>query len=336
MNGQGQVLVGDIGGTKVLLQVAQAGAAGRVLHERRYHSSVHDDFDGIVREFLQTLPDSVPRSFRSACFGVAGPITDTARGQRARLTNLPWVIDTEHVGAVFGIAKVKLINDFQATGYGIEVLRPDDLLVLQAGTVQPGATRIIIGAGTGLGQAILFRQDGRYEVLATEGGHADFAPNDELQMELWKHLRAHFGHVSYERVVSGPGLVGIYTFLREYGVARERPELAAAMGAGDPAAVIADAALSGSDALAQNALELFVSVYGAQAGNVALATLAYGGVYIAGGIAPKIADQLTRGEFMRAFRAKGRMSSLVSAMPVYVVMNPNVGVLGAASVASRL
>lgn len=331
-----RVLAGDVGGTKVLLQIAEVGDGLRVVHERRFHAAVYDDFLPIVREFLQTAPGETGSTLTAACFGVAGPIAEAGERQRAQLTNLPWRIDTDDIAQVLRTSRVRLINDFQATGYGIEALRAEDLIALQVAPPRPAGVRIVIGAGTGLGQGILFWQDGRYEVFPTEGGHVDFAPTDELQVELWRYLRQHFDRVSYERVLSGPGLVTLYTFLREFGVAHESPELAAAMDSADPAAAIARAALSGNDVLAQNALEMFVSIYGAQAGNFALATLAYGGVYVAGGIAPKIINKMTDGTFMRAFRAKGRMSALVSAMPVYVVMNQNVGLLGAAFFASRL
>lgn len=330
-----RVLAGDIGGTKVLLQVAELGRDRyRVVHERRFFSSAYPAFEPIVREFMQTGPESL--AIDAACFGLAGPISVADGRQRASLTNLPWQIDSTALAAELKTPRVRLINDFQAAGYGIEALQPDDLVTLQAGEAHPRAPRNIIGAGTGLGQGILFWEQDHYEVLATEGGHVDFAPTDELQVELWRYLKRHFDRVSCERVVSGPGLVHIYTFLREAGIAPESPAVATAMDSADPAAAISQAGLAGQDALATRALDLFVTIYGVQAGNFALTTLPTGGVYIAGGIAPKIIDKLTDGTFMRAFLDKGRMADLVAKMPVHVVMNAKVGLIGAALAAGRL
>ena len=332
-----RVLAGDIGGTKVFLEIAELkDGRARVLHERRYFSEAFDGLEPIVREFLQTLPSDVPAGVDAACFGVAGPIVATAHSQRASLTNLPWIVDSDVLGRELGVAKVRLINDFQAAGYGIEGLDAHDLVVLQDVPARPRAPRIIIGAGTGLGQGILFWEHDHYEVLATEGGHTDFAPTDELQVALWRYLRRQFDRVSYERVLSGPGLVHIYTFLREHGDAPESPQLAEAMDVGDPAAVIGEAGAEGRDPLAAKALDLFVQVYGAQAGNFALSTLPTGGIYVAGGIAPKIIGRLRDGQFMRAFLDKGRMSDLLAGMPVSVVMNAKVGLIGAALAAGRL
>jgi glucokinase len=330
-----QVLAGDIGGTKVLLQIAELDRDSyRVVHERRFFSNVYPAFEPIVREFMQTCPPGL--TIDAACFGLAGPITVTGKTQLASLTNLPWQIDSTALAMELKTSKVRLINDFQAAGYGVEALRPEDLVTLQSGQAHPRAPRNIIGAGTGLGQGILFWEQDYYEVLATEGGHVDFAPTDELQVALWRYLKKHFDRVSYERVVSGPGLVHIYTFLRETGVAPESPEVVAAMDSADPAAAISQAGLAGYDELAKRTLDLFVTIYGAQAGNFALTTLPTGGVYIAGGIAPKIIDKLTDGTFMRAFLDKGRMADLVAKMPVHVVMNTKVGLIGAALAAGRL
>lgn len=331
-----QVLAGDIGGTKVLLQIADLTAgAYRVQHERRYYTHGYEGLLPMIKEFFQTLPEGVALSLRAACFGIAGPVTETPAGQHVHLTNLPWELDTVVLGEALQ-TKVRFINDFQAVGYGIPALNADDVAVLQPGVPHPQGVRAVIGAGTGLGQGILFWQGDRYEVLPTEGGHTDFAPTDDLQLELWRYLKQHFDHISYERLVSGPGLVNIYTFLREHGIAPETPAVIAAMDAGDPAAAITQAALSGTDRLSQQTLELFVRIYGAQAGNLALTTLPLGGLYIAGGIAPKIIDRLTDGTFMRAFLDKGRMSSVVADIPIAVVMNQKVGLMGAALAASRL
>jgi glucokinase len=333
--GNRYVIAGDIGGTKVLLALAVVTSDGvHVLHRRLFKSADYRDFATLVQAFLQTLPaDHRPSA---ACFGVAGPVISTDAGQQATLTNLPWHIATREIAGVTGIAKVGLINDWRATGYGIEVLRPQDLTVLQAGTPHAHGVRALIGAGTGLGEAILCWCDRHYEVLPSEGGHVDFAPADALQVDLWRYLTERLGRISYERLLSGAGLVRIYSFLREQGGVPETAALARALTEGDPAAAISRAALTGGDVLAQRALDLFVTIYGAQTGNLALTTLAHGGVFIAGGIAPKIIDKMTDGTFLRAFRTKGRMSLLLETMPVYVVTNQDVGLMGSAVAASRM
>lgn len=329
------VLAGDIGGTKTLLQLAEfRGQTCRAVFERRFDSHAHRDFSTVVREFLQAARAAsdtlIP--IHSACFGVAGPI----QGQTAKITNLPWQIDAGAIGAEFGIGRVRLINDFAAVGYGIETLGGADLVTLQAGQPQPGGVRAVIGAGTGLGMGMLVWRDDRYEALPSEGGHVDFAPTGEEQIALLRHLKPLYGRVSCERVVSGPGLVKIYEFLRDAGGVAESPELRRAMQAGDAAAAIAESALADRDALAVRALDQFIFIYGAVAGNLALTLLAEGGVYIAGGIAPKILDRLKAGGFTRAFNDKGRFAGLASNFPVHVVTNSKVGLQGAALVASRM
>jgi glucokinase len=252
------------------------------------------------------------------------------------VTNLPWEIDSRALAREFGFPRARLINDFQAIGYGIEALSDADLVVLQAGEPVTRAPRAVIGAGTGLGQGILVWDRDHYEPIATEGGHASFGPNDDLQIELTRYLLANGGRASYERVLSGHGLVRLYAFLKARGETPESVSLAEAMQKDDPAAAITRAALEQNDRLANRALDLFVDVYGAQAGNLALTAGARGGVYIAGGIAPKILPRLTDGRFLRAFLDKGRMSPYVAAVPVRVVTNPDVGLIGAALAASRM
>ena len=330
------ILAGDIGGTKVLLQIAEFNKGNyQVMAEQRFASNTYDGLLPIIQDFLRASAARAAISFDSVCFGIAGPISETPVGQLAKVTNLPWEVKGALLVRELKLSKLRLVNDFQAIGYGIEALDAQDLAVLQEGEAVPHAPRIVIGAGTGLGQGLLIWQGDHYETIATEGGHVDFGPTDALQMELLQYLKKKLNHVSYERVLSGSGLVTIYNFLRDRGTSAS-PDLIDAMKTGDPAAVISDAAMKGKDALAAQALDLFVTIYGAQAGNFALSCLAEGGVYIAGGIAPKIIDKLTDGTFMRAFTSKGRMSSLVQAMPVKVVMNPKVGLMGAALAASRL
>ena len=328
------VLAGDIGGTKTLLQIADIDRDRyRVVAQERYENSAYANFSDIVQDFMTVAQRP---TVRAACFGIAGPVIATATGEHVKLTNLPWTLDSDRLARDFAIPKVRLINDFQAAGYGMEALAPTDLVPLQRGTPEPQGLRALIGAGTGLGQGLLFWRNGRYEAHSTEGGHVDFAPTDDLQIELLQYLRREHPHVSYERVVSGRGLVNIFEFLRNRCGAACTTEVDTDID--DRAAAIAQAALDADDPdpLASQALDMFVDIYGAQAGNLALATLATGGVFIAGGIAPKILPRLTDGRFMRAFRNKGRMSALVATIPVQVVINQAVALMGTALAASRL
>jgi len=329
-----RILAGDIGGTKTLLQVAECDAGRcRPVREQRFDSGAHASLATIIREFFR---NERANTIEAACFGVAGPVKQAAAGQHVKVTNLPWEIDSQSLAREFGFPHARLINDFQAVGYGIEALGAQDLVVLQRGEAVPRGPRAVIGAGTGLGQGILVWDRNHYEPIATEGGHASFGPNDELQTELTRYLLKNCGHASYERVLSGHGLVRLYNFLKERGETPESPAVARAMQADDPAAAITRAALEGNDPLANRTLDLFVDIYGAQAGNLALTVGATGGVYVAGGIAPKIIARLTDGRFMRAFCNKGKMTPYVAAVPVQVVVNPGVGLTGAALAAGRM
>lgn len=326
------ILAGDIGGTKTFLQLAEVdGTDLRPLGERRYPSAQFPDLELIVEDFL--AGEGAARTPPAcACFAVAGPV----RAQRARITNLPWSLDAELLQQRLGIANVVLINDFQGCGYGVNALGPDGVLVLQAGEPVPGGTRALLGAGTGLGQALLVWTGERYRVLGTEGGHVDFAPRDALELELLDHLLRTHHRVSYETLLSGRGLVRIFEFLRESGRSEPGRELADVLRESDPAAVIAEYALAGRDPLAQQALERFVAIYGAQAGNLALSCLPTGGLYIGGGIAPKILPALQEGRFMEAFRAKAPMAEVLASIPVSVVLDDRVGLYGAREVAREL
>lgn len=328
-----RVLAGDIGGTKTILQIADIFPNSfRVVHEQTYESRLYPEFLPVVKEFLKSATARIDLILASACFGVAGPVT----GREARTTNLPWRIDADACARELKINNISLINDFQAIGYGIEGLSNDDLVELQQGKEQRAGPRAVIGAGTGLGEGILVSRGDRYEILASEGGHVDFGPTDEIQMDLLKFLRTRHERVTYERVVSGAGLESIYAFLCERKPREVSAELTASIGGGDGAAHISQFAIENKDPLASQALEIFCTVYGAQAGNLALTCLATGGVYVAGGIAPKIISCLKEGAFMRAFRNKGRMAPLLEAMPVRVIMNPKVGLIGAALMAERI
>ncbi len=322
------ILAGDIGGTKTLLQLKDGA---RVLFERRFDSTAFADFEAVLATFLDQAAREGLGDVSAACIGVAGPV----EGNRARVTNLPWRLDAEALAARFGIPRLRLINDFQAVGYGLETLGDDDLRVLQRGEARAGAPRALIGAGTGLGEGILVWSGDHYEVLASEGGHVDFAPTDALQRALLAWLSERQPRVSYEDIVSGPGLETLYRFHAAHFAGQVPATLLATLEQGGGAAVISRAAEQG-DVLAGQTLDMFVKIYGAQAGNLALTCLAAGGVYIAGGIAPRLAERLSRGIFMAAFRDKGKMGELLARYPVYVVMNPRVGLQGAAEMAARI
>jgi len=269
-----RVLAGDIGGTKTLLRIAECKAGRcRVIREQRFDSGAYKNFSSVLQEFIGTKNDD---HVKAACFGIAGPIKSSVTGQYVKVTNLPWEIDSHDLAQEFGLARVLLINEFQAVGYAIEALDPDDTFVLQQGEAVVQAPRAVLGAGTGLGQGILIWHQDHYQPVATEGGHANIGPTDELQIELVRYLLKTVGHSSYELVLSGHGLARVYHFLKQRGAMPESPAVAAAMQDADPAAVITHAALEKHDALANQALDLFVDIYGAQAGNLALTAGATG------------------------------------------------------------
>jgi glucokinase len=331
---QGRLLVADVGGTWTTMALAAAGTDPAITVYHVYPSGDYDGLEAIVTEFL-ARPEVAKLGSRieAACFSLAGPVADNA----STLTNLGWVVDGAALARSLGLPAVRLINDFSAAGQGIGHLAASDIEMLQAGEPVARGTRLIIGAGTGLGVGVLTWQEDGYAVHPSEAGHSDFAPVDRQQDLLLAHLRRSFGRVSYERVVSGPGLMRIFSFLQEAGDGvPSRQLLDATRKRNDTAELIAEFAISRVDPVAVKALDLFVAVYGAFAGNMALVTLARGGVYIAGGIAPKIAAKLWDGAFMRAFTSKGRFSDLLASMPVHVVKNPQVGLLGAIVEAGRL
>lgn len=314
-------LSADIGGTKTLLQLSdERGVASR---QQSFPSGNYTTLTEILDGFLRDAGNPL---ITAACLAVAGPVT----GRRVRFTNLPWEVDAEQLEHHFGIARVELINDFQAVGLGIAALRANDLLTLQIGNEQAHGGRLAVGAGTGLGVAFLSWQNGGYAVHPSEGGHLDFAPQDELQIELLRYLQARHGHVSYERLVSGPGLVSIYEFLRDSGRATPSDTLIATMQTGDTAAALTQT----DEPIARLAVDIFVTLYGAAVGNYALLTLPRGGIYLAGGIAAKIAQRMQAGDFLAAFLAKGRYTELLRSLPLHIVIHPNVGLLGA-ELASR-
>ena len=338
------LLAGDIGGTKTILRLVELSETLelKTLYEESFRSGDFPDLVPIVQKFLSTANSSTPEK---ACFAIAGPVVENT----AKLTNLAWFLDTNRLTQELGILSISLINDFAAVGYGIFGLTKQDLLTLQVGKYQPAAPMAVIGAGTGLGQGFLIKQENQYQVFSSEGGHADFAPRNELEFQLLKYLvdKHNIQRVSVERVVSGLGITSIYQFLRDRKIATESPEIAQAVRtweqeAGkaektiDPGAFIGSAALEKSDRLSEQTMQLFVEAYGAEAGNLALKLLPYGGLYIAGGIAPKILPLMQNGSFLTNFTQKGRMGSLLEEIPVHIILNQQVGLIGAALSASRL
>lgn len=321
----GTTLVGDIGGTKVLLAIASREADGRLVLSppARYASGSWDGLEPLVRDFLGKTGGKPTR----ASFGLAGPVIE----ERWSAPNLPWTLHRPSLEGILGMP-VCMLNDFEAAGWGIAELGPDDLVVLQEGQPVAGGPRALIGAGTGLGQAVLRFQDGRYVPFPTEGGHGEFAARDEREWRLRQFVAHRIGgRVSVERIVAGPGIPLVYEFLRDQGGVPESEVVAAEMTGPDPAATVSRHALAGDDRLCVMSIDLFVSAYGAEAGNFALRTVATGGLYVGGGIAPRILDKLRDDTFLRAFLDKGRLRGLVERIPVRVIVNPNVGLLGAAA-----
>lgn len=345
------LLAGDIGGTKTILRLVEtvpstSGVTLKPLHEQRYPSASFPDLVPMVRQFLAEAAQvsSLPTAPQKACFAIAGPVVDNT----SQLTNLCWTLSAQRLSQELDIPHTSLINDFAAVGYGVVGLDSDDLLTLQAGKPNPQAPIGVIGAGTGLGQGFLIHQDGDYRVYGTEGGHSDFAPRSEMEFQLSRYLleKHHIQRISVERVVSGQGIVSIYQFLRDRQVAAESPAVGTIVQTWereigreksvDPAAAIAQAALEKCDRLSEQTMQIFVDAYGAEAGNLALKLLPYGGLYIAGGIAPKILPLIQESNFLSSLIDKGRMLPLLEMVPVHVVLNPQVGLLGAALYASKL
>ncbi len=320
------LLAGDIGGTKTNLAIFSPQAGIRApLAEARFPSADYPSLEAVVREFLSQVDVKVER----ASFGVAGPVV----AGRASITNLPWVMDEEQLRAALHLSSVWLLNDLNAIAHAVPVLEPSDLHTLNEGQPTPDGTIAIVAPGTGLGEAFLTWDGSRYRPHASEGGHADFAPNTPLEVELLRYLQARFEHVSYERVCSGRGLPNIYAFLKDSGYANEPAWLAEELAAADdPTPVIANAALYSERPceLCVATLNTFVSILGAEAGNLALKVLASGGVYLGGGIPPRILPALEQEQFMEAFRRKGRLSDVLANVPVHVILNPKVALLGAA------
>lgn len=345
------LLAGDIGGTKTILRLVEAmpstsGSTLKSLHEDRYRSASFPDLVPMVRQFLTEAEQATGKPFapEKACFAIAGPVVDDT----SKLTNLCWSLTASRLSQELDIDRVSLINDFAAVGYGVIGLEPEDVLTLQVGKRNTQAPIGVIGAGTGLGQGFLIHQEGDYRVYGSEGGHADFAPRSEIEFQLSRYLleKHNIQRLSVERVVSGQGIVAIYQFLRDRQFAAESPEVGNVVQTWereigrpksvDPAATIAQAALTKSDQLSEQTMHMFIDAYGAEAGNLALKLLPYGGLYIAGGIAPKILPLIQDSSFLSSLIDKGRMLPLLEMVPVHIVLNPQVGLIGAALFASKL
>jgi len=330
MESTSYILAGDVGATKTILALFRLESARLVATaEETFSSRAYAGLEEILQEFRQrhqVRPTHL-------CFGLPGPVV----AGKAQLPNLEWKdgVAADRVGEAVEGAPVTLLNDLEATAYGLRLLSREQFVVLNRGRPAAGANAALIAAGTGLGESILFWDGQEHQPRASEGGHCDFAPRTALEVEFFQYALAQLGHVSYDRVVSGNGLHLLYRFLHDTGRGEKPPWLGDKLTGEDPAAVIAEAALTQKVPLCQQALQMFVGIYGAEAGNLALKALARAGLYVGGGIAPKVLPVLTGGEFMRAFTDKGRMASLMAEIPVQVVLDPRTALLGAAYCAAR-
>lgn len=317
------ILAGDIGGTHARLAFFDVSNGDfRLVSASVFPSREYPGLDEIVSQFVESSslhPDA-------ACFGVAGPV----RNGRVETSNLPWTIEAKCLADELKLSNALLINDLEANAWGISSLDAKDVVCLNQVKGHPVGNRAVIAAGTGLGEAGMYWDGTRHHIFACEGGHSDFAPRNELEIELLQYLSARHGHVSYERIVSGPGLVNVFHFLRDTGRGEEPKWLTGQMKTSDPAAAISRAAIEGKCPLCKHALDLFITIYAAEAGNLALKLLATGGVYLGGGIAPKLVSKLTGPLFMQAFVGKGRMQPLLEAIPVKVITNEQTALMGAA------
>jgi len=323
------ILAGDVGGTSTRLAFFDV-SRGRLqrLTEKTYHSRDYATLDDIVGDFLasqQTKPEA-------AAIGIAGPVHEGV----VRATNLPWLVEVKRLAARIGISKVVIINDLEANGFGIATLGADDFAVLQPGAPDAKGNAVVVSPGTGLGESVLYWDGRQYWPLPSEGGHASFAPQTDLEDELLKHLRAQFGHVSWERLVSGQGIFNIYKFLRDTGRESEPAWLAQQLTAGDPGAVISKSALERRSPLCEKTLDLFAALLASECGNMALKVLATGGVFLGGGIPPKILPKLKEPAFIESFKDKGRFGPLLETFPVRVILNEYTALRGAARRASML
>jgi glucokinase len=327
----GLILAGDVGGTKTQLGLFKHSAGNlELVREHRYATADFDSLEAVCADFL-----GASVSVNAACIGVPGPIIDG----RGHATNVPWQLSNTLLSRALNGIPVRLLNDLAAIAYGMVHLKPSEFAVLHRAENPPQHGNIaVIAAGTGLGESSLVWEDNenKYYAVASEGGHSDFAPHGAEQIDLLRFLTDEFGHVSYERVLSGPGLWNIYSFLRRESHAEEPAWLKAEIAAGDPSAAVSEAALAGRYPVCVHALTMFCDIYGSEAANLALKVLALGGVYLGGGIAPKILPMLTGGAFVKGFLAKGRLNEILKRIEVRVSLNPAAGLLGAAHYAAAM
>lgn len=321
-------LVGDIGGTKTILAIAETDADSgiRLNHDRRYASRDFASLEEVVARFFA----DTGMTCKTAAFAVAGPVRD----DRSEITNLPWAPSARHLEQALDLRSVRLLNDLEAVAWGIAALGPDDLEVLHPGDSEPVGNACVVAAGTGLGEAGLYWDGASHRPFATEGGHADFSPRDDRETALSRWFRRRYGYVSWERVVSGMGITDIYDFLLEWNGADASDPAPGTPASGAEPAAIATAAATGSCPVCAETMRLFMDFYGREAGNMALKHMAVGGVYLGGGIAPKNLDLLRRGPFLEAFFDKGRMAGLMRRMPVKVILEQRVALFGAARFAA--
>jgi len=322
-----RILVGDIGGTKTGLALAEvAGDRVTLSQERRYPSGDFLSLEAIVVRYLEETGQDAGTDCPGGAFAIAGPV----QGRRSKTTNLPWEIDADRLERVLGLERVGLLNDLEAVAWGVAALGPEDQLELHPGEPGGQGNACVVAAGTGLGEAGIYWDGERHHPFATEGGHTDFAPIDEREFALLKHLQGLFGRVSWERVASGMGIANIYGFLLEWRQAETPDWLAAAIAEGDTSAAVAGAAAAGRCPICAETMELFFRLYGREAGNMGLKHMALGGVYLGGGIAPKNLKALEEGPFLSGFFAKGRMEPLMRRMPVRVILRGDTPLLGCA------
>ncbi len=320
------VLAGNIGGTKTNLAFFNKGKKRplpRVIET--YSSRAAPDLETIIERFL----DKYQVPIAGACFGIAGPVING----RSKTTNLPWEVSEIRIERTFGWPRVRLINDLTATALAIPLLNNREFLSLNRARAQNMQNLALIAPGTGLGEALLIFRNGHYFPISSEGGHVDFSPTNEAEIELWRYLHRRWGHVSVERLLSGPGLVNIYSWLKDSGRFPEPAYLATMIKEMDPARAITQAAMKRNNPLCVKTLDIFVSIFGAVSGNLALTGMTTGGVYLGGGIPPQILPKLKEGIFMKSFTEKGRFKGLLKKIPVRVILDDNAALLGAASCA---
>lgn len=319
------ILAGDVGGTKVVLALFEDISLRKKEKIQKFASKDYANFEDIVKAFLPK-----DQKINCACFGIAGPIQEN----KCHATNLPWTIDGKELEKNLGISKVHLINDLEANAWGVFTLSEEEIYVLNPGKEKKG-NRALISAGTGLGEAGFYFDGNKHFPFASEGGHAGFSPDNEEEVELWRYIKEKFGHASFERFLSGHGIEQIYRFYVENKKEKEQDEVRERIKTEDPALVISENALEKKCPICIKTMDRFVSIYGGEAGNLALKFLALGGVYVGGGIAPKILELLKNGIFMRSFMNKGRFKPFLSEIPVKIILNPETALLGAAEYAKK-